>query len=1117
MADAPSQIGRYQVKKTIGRGGMGTLLLAWDPDLERETAIKILRDDDDELRERFAFEARSAAKLRHPNIVTIFDVGTYDGQPFIAMEYIHGETLAEIVARQAPLSTVKRLRLIEELCEGLGFAHERGVIHRDVKPANLMVASDGVLKVLDFGIARLAGSTGRTQAGMLIGTPNYMSPEQIVGREIDQRSDLFAVGALLYEILTYRQAFPGNLQTGILHRILNLEPEPLLEHAVGVDPALADIVGRALQKQPDNRYANLNDMRRDLLTVRERLEASAGKRGAQRSPDSDKWARRRADEVSAHLARAQTAFASGDYESASQSCEQALMLDADDVRVNELFEHVRRVLDERQAEQWLDVVERHLAQGELTAAQAQLKRVAELTPTLARLAQVQPVVERALEKARQEREEARVRAESVARAVARAESGLRKGDLVAAEAAIDTMLTLQPGDTRALGLRSRVDDAIRTAVAVASREARRRLAAGDERGAEDVLLQFRPASPARDDALAELRAEIAHARARLTACLASADRFADAGDLDAAIATLEAFAPPDAEIVSALALRRAEKLRLVEAGEEPDGRWLEETPGLKDDRQLQKSSHDLRGDGHPEDDLTRVIPTLAPDTRQDTFRTKPEPLDSPVSLREDSAPRDDQTPRGGSSRLPHFLTARPWRVSAVFGVSLLLGATYFVGLAIRTTGDVGMHQARLADAERLHGANQRVDALAILEQVLATAPDNGAARQTGERWLAAARARMDEARHVASLNGSNEANSAEYAQASKEDQAQVGFAADARIIQALASAWRAADLYARAKPAALPSVAAKTETPADRRTLAQALYAKNQPVEALRIIDGILEELPGDAATIAMRRRWSSDAAQQLTAARTRAAAAGSTVANSPDFARAQTEEASHASLLGRRDDGAAILAARRAIDLYARARPTQTGRATTGDPSSAPLPSLPGVQPPVVPAPIPDTSGRAGLAPPQTPAGNPTSPPPQSTAATGAGPTVTPPVASDENAVRVEVWAVLDVFGRGYASRDVGALRTAWPGMTNAEASSYTALLDGYRSIDWTYTGRTLRMAADGNSAQVTAQVTRNVQPNRGDRLREDISYTFTVVRRSGRWEITRVVPGTIRREPLR
>ena len=176
MSDHPVFIDRYRVVERIGSGGMGVLYLARDPTIDRRVAIKVAHVQDAELRQRFLREARATGRLDHRNIVTIFDVGEHGGEPFIAMEYVPGRTLAEIVRERAPLPILPRLRMLRELCDGLAYAHAQGVVHRDVKPANLMVRDDsGALTILDFGIARLADTL--TGDGVMIGTPNYMAPE----------------------------------------------------------------------------------------------------------------------------------------------------------------------------------------------------------------------------------------------------------------------------------------------------------------------------------------------------------------------------------------------------------------------------------------------------------------------------------------------------------------------------------------------------------------------------------------------------------------------------------------------------------------------------------------------------------------------------------------------------------------------------------------------------------------------------------------------------------------------------------------------------------------------------------------------------------------------------
>ncbi len=267
-------IGRYEIRDTLAYGGMGVLYLAFDPATDRPVAIKVMRVDSADLRERLLREARLAARLQHPNIVTVFDVGDHHGQPFIAMEYIAGETLAHIVGRRAPLTLSRRLALIDQVCVGLAYAHRHGIVHRDVKPANLMVSHEsGVLKVLDFGVAGPV-EVGGPAGGLLMGTPNYMSPEQVAGQTADHRSDVFSVGLVLYELIAYRQAFQGDSQQAILLKVLQESPEPLRSIVPDLDRSLEAIVNRALEKAPSARYADLDAMRADLSLVHQRLHVA---------------------------------------------------------------------------------------------------------------------------------------------------------------------------------------------------------------------------------------------------------------------------------------------------------------------------------------------------------------------------------------------------------------------------------------------------------------------------------------------------------------------------------------------------------------------------------------------------------------------------------------------------------------------------------------------------------------------------------------------------------------------------------------------------------------------------------------------------------------------------
>ena len=270
MTSPPDRIGRYEIASRLGEGGMGVVYLARDPTLQRQIAIKMLPVSsayDRELRERFAREAQSAAALKHANIVTIYDIGEDAGRPYIAMEFLEGESLAEIIRRRAPLDLARRLRLMIDLCAGLGYAHQKGIIHRDIKPANLMITAEGTLKILDFGLARVAAGANQvalTQVGAIIGTPHYMSPEQITGVTLDHRSDVFSVGAVFYELLTYRNAFAADTPHLVMFRILHNEPEAIRAIVPDLDPTIEQVVAKALAKDREQRYQDLGALSADL-------------------------------------------------------------------------------------------------------------------------------------------------------------------------------------------------------------------------------------------------------------------------------------------------------------------------------------------------------------------------------------------------------------------------------------------------------------------------------------------------------------------------------------------------------------------------------------------------------------------------------------------------------------------------------------------------------------------------------------------------------------------------------------------------------------------------------------------------------------------------------------
>jgi eukaryotic-like serine/threonine-protein kinase len=288
MTVLPAAVGRYQIEQLIAHGGMGSVYLARDPAIDRQVVIKLLKEGFDDLaaRERFAREARSAGRLQHPNIVTVFDVGEHEERPFIAMEYVRGQTLLQFIRQGGVIRTWEKLAILEDVCAGLHYAHAVGIIHRDIKPANVMRLDSGMVKILDFGVAR-ANAGPITRAGDVVGTLNYMSPEQLTGEPVDHRSDVYAVGALAYELFTHRMAFPGTIDTGVLHKILTSSHVPIEDLVPGLDPEIAVFVERAMARAPEARYQNLEDLRQDIEVVRVRLLETADDSEEPLNPDAE--------------------------------------------------------------------------------------------------------------------------------------------------------------------------------------------------------------------------------------------------------------------------------------------------------------------------------------------------------------------------------------------------------------------------------------------------------------------------------------------------------------------------------------------------------------------------------------------------------------------------------------------------------------------------------------------------------------------------------------------------------------------------------------------------------------------------------------------------------------
>jgi eukaryotic-like serine/threonine-protein kinase len=270
------KLGRYLIQSELGRGAMGVVYKATDTVLERTVAVKTVnmaleKDGVDRYEARFYQEARAAGSLNHPNIVTVYDVGKAGDVAYMAMEFIDGAELRTLIGEDRPLPVSQAVSIATQVAEGLAYAHQHGVVHRDIKPANIMVAPGSPVKITDFGIARMRASGDLTQTGMMLGSPKYMSPEQVIGKRADHRSDIFSLGVILYEMLTGRAPFNGDNVTALMYQIVNFAP-PAPSVVNDTVPELADyIVAKMLSKALEERYQGAQDVARDLRECERQL------------------------------------------------------------------------------------------------------------------------------------------------------------------------------------------------------------------------------------------------------------------------------------------------------------------------------------------------------------------------------------------------------------------------------------------------------------------------------------------------------------------------------------------------------------------------------------------------------------------------------------------------------------------------------------------------------------------------------------------------------------------------------------------------------------------------------------------------------------------------------
>ncbi len=282
------KLGRYEIIRELGRGAMGVVFKARDPLIGRVVALKTITAglaQDPDLLQRFYREAQAAGSLQHPNVITIYEMGEEGGTPFIAMEWVDGNSLEQIISQRLPLLLAQKLDYIVQTCHALDYAHRRGIVHRDIKPGNIMVTKEGQVKVVDFGVARLV-DTSKTQTGTLLGTLAYMSPQQLRGGHANERSDIWSVGVTFYELLSYQKPFTGQNHAALLLSIISDEPAPIGKYAPECPPGLQTVLQKILYKDEAERFQTMAGLVSELEPIWEKMQHEAVEKLVLRSHES---------------------------------------------------------------------------------------------------------------------------------------------------------------------------------------------------------------------------------------------------------------------------------------------------------------------------------------------------------------------------------------------------------------------------------------------------------------------------------------------------------------------------------------------------------------------------------------------------------------------------------------------------------------------------------------------------------------------------------------------------------------------------------------------------------------------------------------------------------------
>ncbi len=436
LAAIQKKIGKFEIIGELGRGAMGVVYRGKDPFIGRTVAIKTITGnftDNPDLLERFYREARAAGGLQHPNIVTIYDMGEDNGTPYIAMELLEGDDLSHMVEKekedggQNPLPASIKLNYIVQVCRALEFAHKRNIVHRDIKPGNIVVTNDGTVKVVDFGIARLT-DTSSTSSGMLIGTIDYMSPEQIRGEKVDGRSDIWAVGVMMYEILTYTKPFQGGNITAVMFAIVSQEPKSLLDLRPDLPPELDEVMRRIFKKEPAERYQNMDELLGQLEPIVRRMQQES---------------------VGELVTQSENLLKKGELQRAKELLKQALVLDTSHLHAKTLLDRVNSEIRRSEVLPKLGEIvakaEQHLQAGNLEDARreadAALHLDSNFMPARELLGKVQ---------------EAAMQAQIVQSGMREARQRLAEGSLTEADQSLEKVLKAAPDNQDAQSLRKQI-------------------------------------------------------------------------------------------------------------------------------------------------------------------------------------------------------------------------------------------------------------------------------------------------------------------------------------------------------------------------------------------------------------------------------------------------------------------------------------------------------------------------------------------------------------------------------------------------------------------------------------------------------------------------------------